>query len=107
MKPDYSQVNSDGVTVSNFKEIKHEDLLYREASQPTRDLILANNAELRKNPGVIRDLSFARLSLRIPLLDMEILKRKYKILRDGSNQEQRDFWHKFMKSSESLPYRVY
>jgi len=107
MNPDFKTIDSNGVTVSEYKEVAHEGRIYRNLTQPNRNQILENNQELRKNPGVIRDLSFARLALRIPLVDMEILKRKYKILRDGSNAEQLAFWHKFIKTSESKPYRVY
>ncbi len=34
----------------------HEDKLYHEVTQPTEDLILERNADLRKNVGAIRDL---------------------------------------------------
>ena len=34
----------------------HTGVLTHKQTQPTEDLILTRNAELRKNPGVIRDL---------------------------------------------------
>lgn len=35
---------------------EHEDVLYHELTQPTESAILARNAELRKDPGTIKDL---------------------------------------------------
>jgi len=34
----------------------HEDVLYHELTQPTENTILERNKELRKDPGVIKDL---------------------------------------------------
>jgi hypothetical protein len=106
MIKDIDSVNSDGVTVSKFR-LQSDGMIHREIVQPDRDLILANNAELRKNKGVIRDLSFARLALRVPLVDMYALKEKYPILANGSNEEIKRFWHRFIKTSEAEPYKVY
>jgi hypothetical protein len=96
----------DGVWRSDFKIVPHEERIYRKLSQPERGRILAHNAELRKNAGVIKDLSFARHSLTIPLEDYEVLRKKYPVLDHGSQAEQQQFWLKFLKSSESLIYRV-
>ncbi len=96
----------DGLYLEEFRVCAHEDKIYRRLSQPSRDLILNQNAELRKNPGVIRDLSFARHTFRIPKIDMEVLKKKYPVLVDGDADAQRKFYVWFLGQSESLPYRV-
>jgi len=49
-------------------------------TQPTRNLILERNKELRKNPGAIRDLSFGRQAASIPIIDYLALKKKHPIL---------------------------
>jgi len=100
------QVQVDGVFNLHLKNVPHEDRVYRNLTQPTRNIILNRNKELRKNPGAIRDLSFGRQALSIPLADYEILKRKYPVLVNGSNAEKMKFYHKFIKSTESIPYRV-
>jgi hypothetical protein len=46
----------DGVLKSEFLHDAHDDTLHHRLSQPSEDLIFENNAELRKNPGIIRDL---------------------------------------------------
>lgn len=84
----------------------HESKLYARKSQIDRDAILYRNAELRKNPGIIRDSSFARYTLSIPLEDYEVLKKKYPVLVNGSNAERSAFYKKFIRATESLPYRV-
>lgn len=62
----------------------HEDVLYHEVSQPSEDLILAQNAELRKNPGVVKDLgegqeggTWGRMVATIPMIMID------KAIRDG------------------------
>lgn len=80
--------------------------LRRKLTQPDRDIILTRNQELRKHKGTLRDLSFGRQHLSVPFEDYEMLRRKYPILKNGSNQERTTWWKKFIRSSESLPYRV-
>jgi len=96
----------DGVIQSEYKMQPSEGVLYRQMTQPERPLILNRNAELRKNPGVINDLSFGRQMLSIPEIDYIALCRKYPVLVNGSNKEIEIFYKKFIKSSESLPFRV-
>ena len=90
----------------DYRFCPHEDRLYMQRTQPDRQLILHRNAELQKNPGVITDISFGRYHLSIPLEDYEVLKRKYPILVNGSNDERTAFYKKFIRSVESKPYRV-
>ena len=107
MIKDMDAVNSDGVTVSKYRYHAADKKIYREIVQPDRDLILANNAELRKNKGVIRDLSFGRLAMRIPHVDMHYLKKKYPVLTDGDEHAVVKFWLKFVNTTEAEPYKVY
>lgn len=90
----------------HWKPQPHENKLYVHKQQNDRHVILARNAELRKNPGVLTDLSFGRYALSIPLEDYEVLKQKYPILVNGSNAERAAFYKKWLRSSESIPYRV-
>ena len=68
---------ADEVFKSRMVYQPHEDKMYHELTQPTEDLILKRNAELRKNPGALRDFSFGRMAASIPLNVYE------KALRDG------------------------
>lgn len=107
MFKDIDVVNSDAVTVSQYRYHAADGTINRRIVQPDRDLILARNAELRKNKGVIRDLSFARLALRIPVVDMHYLKIKYPVLNDGDEHAVVKFWRKFINTTEAEPYKVY
>ena len=107
MIKDIDTVNSDGVTVSKYRYHAADGTITRQVVQPSRDMILANNAELRKNKGVIRDLSFGRLALRIPLVDMHYLKRKYPVLNEPDEAAIVKFWQKFVNTTEAEPYKVY
>lgn len=60
----------------------HTDVMTHVTDQPTEDLILNRNAELRKNPGVIRDLgkgskggTWGRQLASIPFVMFEKAKR--------------------------------
>ena len=46
----------DEVFKSDLHYQEHTGVLTHKLTQPTEDIILARNAELRKNPGVIQDL---------------------------------------------------
>ncbi len=80
--------------------------LVRKLTQTDRQIILERNARLRNNRGAIKDCSFARMHLSIPFEDYEMLRRKYPILKAGSNHERSQWYKKFIRSSESIPYRV-
>jgi hypothetical protein len=70
-----------GVIKSEFHYQEHTGTVTHKTSQPTENLILARNAELRKNPGVIHDLgkqggeSYGRLMASIPFIMYEKAKR--------------------------------
>ena len=79
----------DGVIKSDFHS--HIDEVAHVRTQPTEDIILARNAELRKNPGVIMDLgarcdegTWGRLVASIPFNMFE------KAQRDGYDIVNRD-----------------
>ena len=72
----------DEVFKSTLHYQEHEDVLYHQTSQPSENLILSRNAELRKNPGVIKDLgagkeggTWGRQVATIPLIMLEKAKR--------------------------------
>ena len=72
----------------------HTDELTHKTSQPTEDIILRRNHELRKNPGVIQDLgaqsgeSFGRQVASIPFIMYE------EAIRDGYDLNKGDAEHR-------------
>jgi hypothetical protein len=91
----------DGIFVSKFHFQEHTEVLTRELDQPSRNVILARNAELRKNPGVIQDLgkqsgeSFGRQIASIPMIVFyEAIETGYDLLnkdKDVANREMNRF----------------
>jgi hypothetical protein len=74
----------DEVIRSDVHFQEHTGVLTHKTTQPTEDVILHRNAELRKNPGVIQDLgaqseggAFGRQVASIPFVMYE------KAIRDG------------------------
>ena len=57
----------DEIISSKFKEQAHTNELYNIQTQPSEDLILERNAELRKD-NVLGDLSFGRQVASIPFI---------------------------------------
>ena len=87
----------DEVFKSNVHFQEHTGVLTHEVTQPSEDIILRRNAELRKNPGVIRDLgsqekgqggSWGRMVADIPLIMYE------KAIRDGYELNATDAVHR-------------
>ena len=95
----------DGAILSQWKV--EQGHLVRKQTQPTEDLLLDSNAELRKNPGALRPLSFMGLELRIPELHYLRLVKKYPDLNSPDGLTRRNAWRKFMASAEADPYRVH
>lgn len=91
-----------------YRFVPHEDKLYSRLSMSTniRAAIMDRNAELRKNPGAINDLSFGRLAISMPELDYwQLVKRKPEL--QAPDKQTRDAaWAKWMASAESAPYKV-
>jgi len=80
--------------------------LVRRAHQPDRSRILDANAELRKNPEALRDLSFMGDRLAIPKLDYLRLQRIMPELNAKDAATRTAAWKKFYASSAADPYRV-
>lgn len=79
--------------------------VYNDWLQPERGLILAENAQVR-NERSARKLDWAWPQLRIPELDLKLLKLKYPALSSRDGVERRTAWLKFLNSTESAPYRI-
>ena len=62
------QTEFDGVYRSDAKYQDHEDTLYHRLTQPTEDMILERNKQLRLNPGALKSLSFGRQVASIPFI---------------------------------------
>ena len=85
----------DAVIRSKYSFQPHTEVMTHELTQPTEDLILARNHELRKNPGAIQDLGaqmgkgeeYGRQMATIP----EIMY--YKALQDGFDFYSKDKHH--------------
>lgn len=95
---------TDGTLFADFK--LQGDELVRRVRQPTEDRILDRNAELRKNPGALRELSFMGLELTIPALHYERLIRTNPDLHSRDAETKTRAWRKFFGSSAADPYRV-
>jgi len=76
------QPTFDGVIKSEF--LTHIDEIAHKQTQPSEALILARNAELRKNPGAIKDLEWGRMVASIPMNMFE------KAIRDGYKLNHKD-----------------
>lgn len=76
-----------------------------ETFQPNRELILQHNQAMQRQRGDIGDLTFGRFHLSIPMEDMAELMKKYPDLR-GDAQTRDRFWKWFIRSPESIKYRV-
>ena len=97
----------DQVIRSDVHYQEHTGVLTHKTTQPTEDLILERNAELRKNPGVIQDLgaqskdgTFGRQVASIPFIMYE------RAIKDGFELNHKDSDHRskelfrFLKSEE-------
>ena len=82
------------------------DKLQRRLTQPSESIILERNAELRKDPGAIKDLSFGRWVGTIPLNDYEALCRKYPELKHGDGKQRQTCLMKILNSVEGRKYLV-
>lgn len=100
-------MNDDYPIRSRIHYQEHTGILTHITDQPTEEIILARNAELRKNPGVIRDLgsndeggSWGRSIANIPFIMLERAKRDgYEL--DATDKEHRSKeLHRFLQSEE-------
>ncbi len=82
--------------------------LYRRLFQPARREILADNQRLRES-GVVEDRElFGRWALQIPMEDWEMLGRsvRWRELHSEDKETRQRAFRKFLKHSDSAPYRV-
>lgn len=84
----------------------HTGVLTHKTSQPTENLILERNAELRKNPGVIQDLgkqsngTFGRMLASIPFIMYEKAMRDGYELNSGDGEHRSKELFRYLKSDE-------
>jgi len=93
----------DEVFKSEFHYQEHTGELTHKLTQPTEDLILGRNAELRKNAGVLNDLgkgseggTWGRLMASVPLNMYE------KAIREGYELDSRDSKHAGLEMNRYL-----
>lgn len=97
----------DEVFRSNIVYQDHSDELFHEVTQPSEDLILERNKELRKNPGVIRDLgaqgpggTWGRSVAVIPFITLEWAKRNGYELDSGDAEHRSKELFRFLRSEK-------
>lgn len=73
--------------------------------QPSRDAILERTARVRAEKP-LRDLTFGRKVLDIPVIDRFVLHFTHPELDDPDTATRTRAWHRFIASSDSAPYRV-
>lgn len=95
----------DEVFKSEVKYQDHEDVLYHRTSQPTEDLILSRNQDLRNSPNIISDLgkksgdTWGRQIASIPLIMYEKAKREGYELDAPGDHGQREM-ARFLQSED-------
>lgn len=85
------------VKVIKQRTVVEDGKVYNDWKQPNRRAILARNVEDRKSKGKAGE------GLRIPTLDMAVLKKKYP---DALVHDDPKALKKFMNSSEGAQYRT-
>ena len=78
----------------------------RETSQPLRNAILNDNAEIRKNPESLRKLDAMEWTLQIPEDDFGVLIKCNPALNHDDAVIRTAAWKAFIAAPESMPYRV-
>jgi hypothetical protein len=76
------------------------------SSQPTRNAILSDNAEIRKNADNLRDMDAMEWALQIPEDDYNTLIKCNPSLTHPDAVTRTAAWKAFINGPESLPYRV-
>jgi hypothetical protein len=97
----------DEVIRSDIHYQEHTGVITHKTTQPTEDLILHRNAELRKNPGVIQDLgaqgsdgTWGRSVAAIPHIMYEKAKRDGYELESGDAEHRSKELFRYLKSDE-------
>lgn len=98
---------SDEVFRSEFHFQEHTQELTHKLTQPSEDLILNRNAELRKNPGVIQDLgaqgpdgTWGRCVASIPLNHWEWALRNGFELNKGDAEHRSKELFRFLQTEK-------
>lgn len=97
---------TDGVLIRHTVFDSQDGTAHGRLLQPSRDLILQRNQELRKNPDAIRKLESMGWELSIPEADYYNLRKKYPDLASPDGMVRTLAWKSFLASAESVPYRV-
>lgn len=96
----------DEVIRSDIHYQEHTGVLTHKTSQPTENLILERNYELRKNPGVIQDLgkqsngTFGRYLASIPFIMYDAAIRAGFELNCGDGEHRSKELFRYLKSDE-------
>ena len=97
----------DSVIKSEIHYQEHDGVLTHKTSQPTQGIILDRAAELRKNPGAIRDLgagseggTWGRQVASIPFIDYEAALRAGFQLNSRDKKHAEKEMHKFLLTPE-------
>ena len=80
-------------------------VLSRVSFDPNREASLAEVKKIRES-GIVQKKDAFWWQLSFPPMDLAKLKRKYPELDSDDMQIKAKAWNKFLKSSESQPYRV-
>ena len=100
-------VSADGVT--GLELITDDTMLHTRPvmNNSIRGAILERNKLLRNDTAKpLKDLSFGRMMLSFPELDYWHIRKKYPDLFEGPIEDKKRALQKFLRSPESLPYRV-
>ena len=76
------------------------------STQADRHARLDRNNELRKNPGAVRQTSFGKLALDIPITDFKVLGKFFPGIDDPTHPDHKYQLRKFLASPAADPYRV-
>ena len=95
---------TDGVLFASWK--MEGTQLVRRVVQPSEPLILELNQQVRNDPGAVRKMEWAKPYLNIPTRALYALWKKYPDLKSLHSHTRTKAWLRFLRSSESDPYRL-
>lgn len=87
------------------RTVLDQDQIVNDWQQPVADTIKADNQQIRARRDA-RKMDWGWPVMRIPLLDLELLKQRNPELASLDGATKRRAWLRFLRSPESLPYRV-
>lgn len=97
---------TDEIFKSDFHYQNHTDTVTHKLTQPTEDLILNRNAELRKNKGVLKDLGsnsgtpWGRQLASIPMIMYEKACKDGYDLKSTNKEVAASEMHRFLATPE-------